>query len=256
MNIREFLDISKLQELQDHFAKTTGLAAIAIDNEGKYLTKASNFTEFCSKYTRGNREGLSKCVECDKECLGIYTCHAGLIEFSKEICIDGECIGKIIGGQVFKAEPNEDKFRRQAKEFGLKEEGYIAAVRAVPIKDEDYIKTASEFLGELVNDLVNLEYLKFYDGTRLNVITEELVKTNNTVAIINTKTKELDSIAARQNILALNASIEAARAGESGVGFAVVAKQMGELSKKSASIYGEINLASAAISDSVKKMNR
>ena len=52
MELKEFMDISKLQKIQDNFSDATGLAAIAVGNDGQYLTEGSNFTEFCMKYTR------------------------------------------------------------------------------------------------------------------------------------------------------------------------------------------------------------
>ena len=53
MELKEFMDISKLQKIQDNFSDATGVAAIAVGNDGQYLTEGSNFTEFCMKYTRG-----------------------------------------------------------------------------------------------------------------------------------------------------------------------------------------------------------
>ncbi len=44
MEIRDFMDLSKLQQLQDKFSEATGLAAIAIDSKGEYITRQSNFT--------------------------------------------------------------------------------------------------------------------------------------------------------------------------------------------------------------------
>ena len=85
MELKEFMDISKLQKIQDNFSDATGLAAIAVGNDGQYLTEGSNFTEFCMKYTRGSKEGNRRCVKCDNEGSGTYFCHAGLMDFSVDI---------------------------------------------------------------------------------------------------------------------------------------------------------------------------
>lgn len=85
MELKEFMDISKLQKIQDNFSNATGLAAIAVGNDGQYLTEGSNFTEFCMKYTRGSKEGNRRCVKCDNEGSGTYFCHAGLMDFSVDI---------------------------------------------------------------------------------------------------------------------------------------------------------------------------
>ena len=39
MKLSDFMDMSHLQEVQDAFSAATGLAAIAIDTEGNYITK-------------------------------------------------------------------------------------------------------------------------------------------------------------------------------------------------------------------------
>ena len=62
------------------------------------------------------------------------------------------------------------------------------------------------------------------------------------------------SISSRTNILSLNASIEAARSGEAGVGFAVVAKSMGDLSSQSATIYSDIEKSVVDITSSIEKL--
>lgn len=256
MKISDFMDLKMLQKIQDQFSDATGLAAIATDAEGNYITEGSNFTDFCMKYTRNSIEGARRCVKCDTECKGTYFCHAGLMDFAADIIVEGEKVGAIIGGQVLPTEPDENKFREIAKELSINPDDYIAALKKVPVRSEKSIRAAAGMLGDVINQVVNLEYLKYCSNRRLNIFDDELESATKTVDVINQKTKELESIASKQNILALNASIESARAGVAGAGFAVVAKQMGELANVSAGIHREISDAAKQIKASVEKMNQ
>lgn len=255
MQIKDFMDLKALQKLQDQFSDATGLAAIAVDAEGKYITQGSNFTDFCIKYTRGCEEGMRRCVKCDTECKGTYYCHAGLMDFSVDIIVNGERLGAMIGGQVLPQEPKEEQFRAIAQELGIAPDKYIAALRKVPVRTEKSIRAAAALLGDIVNKVVNLEYLKQRDSKRLQTFDQEIDKTTANVKMINQKTSELEGIASRQNILALNASIESARAGAVGKGFTIIAGQMSELAKQSGGIYADIRKLSAQIQEAVEKMN-
>lgn len=72
-------------------------------------------------------------------------------------------------------------------------------------------------------------------------------------AQINDFANTIASIAARTNILALNASIEAARAGENGRGFSVVATQVGQLSSAASNATINIKQQLDQMNDSVNK---
>lgn len=254
MKISEFMDLSVLQRIQDLFSDATGLAAIAVDAEGNYITKGSNFTDFCMKYTRNSEEGMKRCVKCDNECKGTYYCHAGLMDFAADIIVEGKKVGAIIGGQVLPAEPDEEKFRKIAGELGIDPEEYLAALKKVPVRSEKSIRSAADLLANVVNQVVNLEYMKHCNNQDMSSIDKELQEAVHTMDIIDQKTKELGSIASKQNILALNASIESARAGVAGAGFAVVAKQMGELALQSSGIHQEIGEAAKQIKGNVSSL--
>lgn len=240
MELKEFMDMSKLQKIQDDFSNATGLAAIAVGMDGEYITEPSNFTDFCIKYTRGSEEGLRRCVKCDNECSGTYFCHAGLMDFAFDLIINGEKVGAIIGGQVLPTEPNEEQFRATAKELGIDPDEYIAALKEVPVSTEKRIRAAAGLLETITNQLVNLEYYKYVNATHLEAVQKGLEQSTETVNVINEYTSHLKKISSRQRILALNASIEAARSGEAGAGFAVVAKSMQDLSSQSDDIYKDI----------------
>lgn len=258
MKLKDFMNFSLLQTIQDQFSDATGLAAIAVDAEGNYITKGSNFTDFCMKYTRGCSEGLRRCVKCDNECKGTYFCHAGLMDFSTDIVVHGERLGSIIGGQVLPNPPDPEKFRGIARELGISETDYLSALSKVPIKTEKSIRAAATMLSEVVNRMVNLEYLKSLNQRKVDVYDTEIQTVLKGSQGIASKMKDLKNVASMQNILAINASIEAGRAGQAGVGFAVVAREIGDLSKRSSRVFEEIEemitsiRAAAAHMDNVK----
>lgn len=255
MELKDFMDLSKLQEIQDSFSNSTGLAAIAVGKNGEYITEGSNFTDFCMKYTRGSVEGNKRCVKCDNECTGTYFCHAGLMDFSVDIMINGEKLGSIIGGQILPNPPDEEQFRAKAEELGIDPDSYIEALRKVPLSTEEKIRASADLLGIIVNQLVNLEYFKYSNADRLEQLQKEVDDCSNLIQMINNNTSHLKAIATKQKILSLNASIEAARSGEAGVGFAVVAKSMQDLSSQSSVIYNDIEKSVADITRTISNLS-
>ncbi|MDE5938365.1 MAG: PocR ligand-binding domain-containing protein [Lachnospiraceae bacterium] len=255
MKLSDFMDLSQLQEIQDAFSAATGLAAVAIDTEGNYLTKGSGFTEFCMKHTRGCAEGAKRCQKCDAAGKGVYECHAGLMDFSIDIIMNGEKLGAVIGGQVLPNEPDEEKFTQIAEELGINPESYVRAVHKVPVRSEKSINAAASLLGDVVNRMVLQEYMNATEYKKIHVWEEEIANATETVARIKENTKELEAIASKQTIMALNASIETARVGAAGAGFGIIAKQMGAFSKQSTQIYKKITQDANSIAESIHKMN-
>ncbi|RKI84784.1 chemotaxis protein [bacterium 1xD42-87] len=255
MKLSDFMDMSHLQEVQDAFSAATGLAAIAIDTEGNYITKGSGFTDFCMKYTRGCPEGAKRCKKCDADGHGVYECHAGLMDFANDIILNGEKVGAIIGGQVLPHEPDEEKFKTIAGELGIDPDTYVRAVQKVPVRSEKAIRAAASLLSDVVNRMVLQEYLSATEYKKIHVWEKEIANATETVARIKENTRELEGIASKQTIMALNASIETARVGAAGAGFGIIAKQMGTFSKQSTEIYKKITQDANSIAESIHKMN-
>ena len=256
LNIRDFVDLDAFQKIQDRFSDATGVAAIAVGADGKYITEPSNFTDFCMKYTRGCPEGERRCIKCDTECTGTYYCHAGLMDFSIDLMIGDEKVGAIIGGQVLPAPPDEEKFRAIARELGINEDSYIDALRKVPVRSEKTIHAAAEVLGTVMNMLVNFKYLQTSNGNQMEVFKNELGSITGNIESAKGLMSDLHNTSTMEHILSINANIEAAKAGKAGVGFAVVAREIGELSKQSGSVYDEIERLVDEIQISVDKITK
>lgn len=232
MRIQDFCDMVKFDEIMSNWAKSTGLATVAVGADGKYISECYNFTEFCIDLTRGSTEGRKRCEQCDRDGNGVYPCHAGLVDFGIPITLDdGTVLGSIIGGQVLPENPDEERFRATARELGINEDKYIKALQKVNVRTKEEIDASANLLGDVINMFVRASYTARQNSTILNELTTGISAAASQLATANDKVKLIDGFSKRQNILALNASIEAARAGDAGKGFAVVAEEVQKLAK-------------------------
>lgn len=256
MNIKDFTDMEKFESIMASWATATGLATVAVGADGQYISDCYNFTDFCIKLTRGSAEGCRRCEKNDREGQGVYYCHAGLLDFGIPLVVDGVKVGSVIGGQILPAEPDEEKFRQVAREIGVNEDQYIAALHKVNVRSEAVFRASAELLGEVLNNFINAEYAKKRNDVIISKLEKGASETHELVDRIILKTTELKSLQNKQKILALNASIEAARAGEKGAGFAVVAKEVGKLSEQSTVVNREIEEIVEKISMAAKEMEQ
>lgn len=178
MELKDVMDLEKLQKLLDDFEEISDLKAVVIGNGGEYLTKNNGI-------------------------------QAGSGCFSMDIRVKDE------KAATFYAETSSD----------------------------NKLMKAAEVLGQQLNYFANIEYTNGNVGEKFDTIKKDIQKSGHLVQTINEKTGHLKGIAKKQTILSLNATIEAARSGEAGVGFAVVAKSMQDLSNQSAGIYNDIEMS-------------
>jgi ligand-binding sensor protein/signal transduction histidine kinase len=185
IQLADVIDINFLQRLQDDFAKGVGVASVTVDLEGNPITKPSSYTRFCMDFTHATECGDKRCAESHRNGgkmaarLGkpvVYECHAGLIDFAAPIILEGRQIGTILGGQVLTEAPNEEKYRKIAREIGVDEDGYIEAVNEVRQLSRDRIEAAANVLYIVANNMSKTEYSQQKLKARSNLLSDSLDK--------------------------------------------------------------------------------
>lgn len=107
-SVWDMIDLEALQKQQDIWGKAMEFSFVTVDYKGIPVTKYSNFSPHCllGRTTRGF---ANLCEQCDAHgglhaaITGepyIYRCHAGLVDFSIPLIIDGSFVGAVLGGQV------------------------------------------------------------------------------------------------------------------------------------------------------------
>ncbi len=288
IRLEDIFDMDFLQKFQDNFARAVGMTAITVDKDGKPVTRPTDWSDFCMKYTRNSSEGCRRCQQCDRNGgetaartgrPAVYECHAGLMDFGAPILVEGKQIGSILGGQILTAPPNEDRFRAYATEIGVDPEKYVEAVRKIQIVPKERLEHAAETLFLMATAFSKMGHYQTQlkrmaasiNGTAMQVSAamEELAASANDVnenqkalnkeienvseisSKINEFTNLIRDIAKQTRLLGLNASIEAARAGTAGAGFAVVSEEIGKLADSSRETVDKIQEFTSQIGESV-----
>lgn len=288
LEIEDIIDIPTLQKFLDNFAVGMNCAAVSVNRAGQEITKPSHYRPFCSDYIHSNDIGDSRCAKCHSDFgaeaakLGrphIGKCHAGLIDFSAPIIIQGELLGTVLGGQVLDRAPVEAEIRQVAREIALSEDSLYDAARKIDIVNPKNIEAAAEVLFIVVNTLAQDGYSRletdllstnlannFVDISKTvemlaessQTITSNQQDLNREITDIRNVTKEIEQVltsitkvANTTKLIGLNASIEAARLGNEGRGFTVVAHEIQKLSENTKSTTMHINVLNSKINEKI-----
>jgi ligand-binding sensor protein/AraC-like DNA-binding protein len=108
LGIATLLDLAQLQNVLEDFSEATGLATVAVDTRGIPVTNTFAFTDFC-RLMRSDPAHNQLCHACDAHgglqsliegSPQMYSCHAGLVDFSVPITEGTTYVGAILCGQV------------------------------------------------------------------------------------------------------------------------------------------------------------
>lgn len=289
LELNDVINVRILQRLQDNFAISMNCATVTVDNDGKTITKPSNYTNYCGDLIQGSEEGKSRCAKSHREMKikavtngkpYVGKCESGLVEFVAPIMVEGKVLGTILGGQVLASTSNEDEHIRIANELGIDKDKMIDAVNELSIVSEKNIEAAADVLFISTNAIARIGYTRLLIDNNVNELSNDFMQTsatleeltassaniaveqdnlNKEIQAVGEVTEEIKQIldmikgiATQTKMLGLNASIEAARAGEAGKGFLVVAKEIKKLSESSRETANSIMELTTEIEEAVK----
>jgi len=119
-----FEDLSDLKYFEEFCDLLGDLLSVKIGLVDPALKQINTFNKIpkvnpiCS-LMRSSQKGIEACVKCDKDNLGriirtrkdfSYTCHAGLVDISVPIFVEGNHVATILSGQFLPYNPTEERF--------------------------------------------------------------------------------------------------------------------------------------------------
>ena len=124
----------------------------------------------------------------------------------------------------------------------------------MPIRSKKAVEDYDELFSSTIEQWVINVYEQKKNQIRIEVFNKESQTVQEAMKKIKMKARELEQTAVTEKMLSLNASIEAGRAGNAGVGFSVVAEEIGRLANESSAVYAEIRQLVDSVADSIRAM--
>ena len=141
-SIKDLLDLKKLQQIFEIFAKATGATIGLASYPSQEILVAAGWKDICTKFHRRNPESAQCCLESNISMtrnlkkpgdISIVKCANGLVDGAMPIIIKRKHIATLASGQVFFQPPDIGWFKKQAKKYGYDVEAYLKAVKEVRI---------------------------------------------------------------------------------------------------------------------------
>lgn len=158
-------DVSEMQQIQDLFSLTTGVASLITTPDGVPITKASHICRLCS-LIRSTEKGREDCKKSDayigtQHPKGVYSqpCLAcGLWDASVGIHAHDQHIANWLVGQVRTKDTDVQRIHRYGEELGLNNEEVKNAIDEVPEIASEHLDAILKTLNLMVNQLSERTY--------------------------------------------------------------------------------------------------
>ena len=146
MQIFDYVSRDEFQELQNLFSEATGLAAIAAGSDEEFITEGSGLSDYWVKFLKLKRDMLMSLN-------GPVDTGGGLMVFAYDMTINGEKVGKVIGGLAMSQEPDEESLKNAAREHRLDPDTFYSEAKRLPQRKENTVRSSGELLSNAMNQV-------------------------------------------------------------------------------------------------------
>ena len=205
LKFSDLFDVDEIQEIQNAFAESTGVASLITDVDGHPITRPSNFCRLCSDIIRKTEKGLRNCMKSDaalgqdspdgpsfQRCLS-----GGFWDAGTSIRAGNRHVANWLIGQVFTDEDSEEQMLDYAREIGANEEEYRSALKEVNRMPLEQFQRVSRFLflfAKLLSRLALQNIQQAKDISERQRAQEELARHRDRLEeLVGERTRELEA---------------------------------------------------------------
>ena len=204
LSFSDLFDVEEIQQIQDAFAESTGVASIITDVNGAPITRPSNFCRLCEKVIRCTDKGLKNCMHSDSVLGRLHPDGAvlqpclsgGLWDAGASICIGDQHIANWLIGQVLTKDADLDKMMDYGREIGADETQFGEALKDVTRMPLEQFKRVADSLFLFARQLSRLaeqNVLQSREMAARQIAQEELAKhRDNLEELVRERTATLE----------------------------------------------------------------
>ncbi len=159
--VTDIFDLEDLQQMQDEFSNAAGVASIITHPDGTPITRASNYSRFCSNILLKNEDLKIHCYKSNAKAVNYDhnspvlepCCCDGLWKVGAQISVEGRHIANWVIGQMRYTEVNSDQLLTFTNEIGAHSEDVMEACKEIPVMPFGQIKKTAEMLAIFANEI-------------------------------------------------------------------------------------------------------
>ncbi|MBN2080916.1 PAS domain S-box protein [bacterium] len=195
--LAELLDIPALTRIFEHYSAATGYAVGLIEHPTGNVLLECGGSRLCSELFN-DCASTAECLRADAESastaadsgIRIETCRYGLSRGVTPVVINDQHVAHLYVGQIFFAKPEKGKYKQLARKRGLDVDDCLAALKAIPVVDEQQFHSELQFLQGLARligemGLTSLQVQRneehAYNLMRVNPIPQVVIQHNRIV---------------------------------------------------------------------------